>query len=82
MLAFWVGGAYEKCLEYALEGTPCEYVYRGEITSYARDVGEVFPVDRAWFEQLGVKSYLGIPVKNVHDERLSVKQFEEQFAQT
>jgi signal transduction histidine kinase/CheY-like chemotaxis protein len=64
MLAFWTDGAYEKCLEYALEGTPCEYVYRGEITSYARNVGEVFPVDRAWFEQLGVKSYLGIPVKD------------------
>ena len=64
MLAFWVGGQYETCLEYALEGTPCEYVYRGEITAYARNVGEVFPVDRAWFEQLGVQSYLGIPVKD------------------
>ena len=64
MLAFWVGGQYEKCLEYALEGTPCEFVYRGEITAYARNIGEVFPVDRAWFEQLGVRSYLGIPVKD------------------
>jgi signal transduction histidine kinase/CheY-like chemotaxis protein len=64
MLAFWSGGSYEQCLEYALEGTPCEYVYRGEITSYARNVGDVFPVDRAWFEQLGIKSYLGIPVKD------------------
>ncbi len=64
MLAFWSGGAHEQCLEYALAGTPCEYVYRGEITSYARNVGDVFPVDRAWFEQLGIKSYLGIPVKN------------------
>jgi signal transduction histidine kinase/CheY-like chemotaxis protein len=64
MLAFWVGGQYDKCLEYALEGTPCEFVYRGEITAYARNVGDVFPVDRAWFEQLGVRSYLGIPVKD------------------
>jgi len=64
MMAFWVGGAYETCLEYALEGTPCEFVYRGEITAHARNIGEVFPVDRAWFEQLGVKSYLGIPVKD------------------
>src|SRR5262249_27586508 len=64
MLAFWVGGGYEKCLEYALEGTPCEFVYRGEITSYARNVGDVFPVDRAWFESMGVQSYLGIPVKD------------------
>jgi signal transduction histidine kinase/CheY-like chemotaxis protein len=64
MLAFWVDGQYDKCLEYALEGTPCEFVYRGEITAHARNVGEVFPVDRAWFEQLGVRSYLGIPVKD------------------
>jgi len=63
MLAFWSGNAHQECLEYALEGTPCEFVYRGEITSYARNIGEVFPVDRAWFEQLGVHSYLGIPVK-------------------
>jgi signal transduction histidine kinase/DNA-binding NarL/FixJ family response regulator len=63
MLAFWSGGAYQECLEYALEGTPCAFVYRGEITSYARNIGDVFPVDRAWFEQLGVHSYLGIPVK-------------------
>ncbi len=63
MLAFWAGEAYQECLEYALEGTPCQFVYRGEITSYARNIGDVFPVDRAWFEQLGVHSYLGIPVK-------------------
>src|SRR5215510_10491495 len=64
MLAFWAGEAYQECLEYALEGTPCEFVYRGEITAHARNIGEVFPVDKAWFEQLGVKSYLGIPVKD------------------
>jgi signal transduction histidine kinase/CheY-like chemotaxis protein len=64
MLAFWVGGAYETCLEYALVGTPCEFVYRGEITAYARNVGEVFPVDREWFAQLGVQSYLGVPLKD------------------
>src|SRR5215470_1706603 len=63
MLAFWAGEAHQECLEYALEGTPCEFVYRGEITAYARNIGDVFPVDRLWFEQLGVHSYLGIPVK-------------------
>jgi signal transduction histidine kinase/CheY-like chemotaxis protein len=63
MLAFWAGEAYQECLEYALAGTPCEFVYRGEITAYARNIGDVFPVDRAWFEQLGVHSYLGIPIK-------------------
>ncbi len=64
MLAFWSGGQYQTCLEYALEGTPCEFVYKGQITAYARNVGDVFPVDRDWFEQMGVQSYLGIPVKD------------------
>ena len=63
MLAFWVKDAFEKCLTYPLKGTPCEFVYRGEITSFARDIGKVFPTDREWFAQLGVNSYLGIPIK-------------------
>jgi signal transduction histidine kinase/DNA-binding response OmpR family regulator len=62
MLAFWVDDRYEKCLDYSLAGTPCEYVYNGEITAFARDIGNVFPVDRAWFEELGVRSYLGVPI--------------------
>ena len=63
MLAFWVdGGRYEKCNNYSLAGTPCEFVYNGRITSFARDIGNVFPVDREWFEQLGVHSYLGVPI--------------------
>lgn len=62
MLAFWVDGRYEQCLEYSLAGTPCEFVYNGRITAFARDIGSVFPVDRAWFEELGVHSYLGVPI--------------------
>lgn len=62
MLAFWCGESYQPLLEYSLAGTPCEFVYAGRITSYARDIGTIFPVDRAWFEELGVNSYLGIPV--------------------
>jgi len=62
MLAFWVDGRYEKCNTYSLAGTPCEFVYNGRIVSFARDIGTVFPVDRAWFEELGVHSYLGVPI--------------------
>lgn len=62
MLAFWVDGRYEKCNNYSLAGTPCEFVYNGRITAFARDIGNVFPVDREWFEQLGVHSYLGVPI--------------------
>jgi signal transduction histidine kinase/CheY-like chemotaxis protein len=64
MLAFWVGAQYDKCNTYSLAGTPCEYVYNGEVTAYSRNIGELFPVDKEWFEQLGVKSYLGVPVRN------------------
>jgi signal transduction histidine kinase/CheY-like chemotaxis protein len=62
MLAFWVDGRYEKCNTYSLAGTPCEFVYDGRITSFARDIGTVFPVDREWFADLGVHSYLGVPI--------------------
>ena len=62
MLAFWVDGRYEKCNTYSLAGTPCEFVYNGRITSFARDIGNVFPVDREWFADLGVHSYLGVPI--------------------
>jgi signal transduction histidine kinase/CheY-like chemotaxis protein len=62
MLAFWVDGRYEKCNSYSLAGTPCEFVYDGRITSFARDIGNVFPVDREWFAELGVHSYLGVPI--------------------
>lgn len=68
MLAFWCADRYEKCLEYSLAGTPCEYVYRGEITAHSRDIGNVFPVDRQWFEELGVHSYLGIPIVDEHGQ--------------
>jgi signal transduction histidine kinase/DNA-binding response OmpR family regulator len=64
MLAYWVGDRFEPCVEYSLAGTPCEFVYNGEITCHARDIGEIFPVDREWFAQLGVHSYLGLPIKN------------------
>jgi len=64
MLAFWVDGHYDKCINYSLKGTPCEYVYNGEVTAYARNISEIFPADKEWFEQLGVKSYLGVPVRD------------------
>ena len=72
MLAFWVGDKYEECTEYSLDGTPCEFVYKGQITCFARNIGEVFPVDRKWFEQLGVHSYLGIPIKGETGEVCNV----------
>ena len=60
---FWVKDSFEPCLTYPLKRTPCEFVYQGEITAFARDIGNIFPTDREWFAQLGVNSYLGIPIK-------------------
>lgn len=68
MLAFWCDNNYQTCLEYSLDGTPCEFVYRGEITVHSHDIGEIFPVDREWFEELGVHSYLGIPIIDEHGQ--------------
>jgi signal transduction histidine kinase/DNA-binding NarL/FixJ family response regulator len=70
MLAFWVDGEFQSCLEYSLAGTPCEFVYQGRIMAFARDIGDRFPVDREWFASLGVQSYLGIPVKAENGEVL------------
>lgn len=64
MLAFWVKDSLEPCLTYPLKGTPCEFVYKGEITACARDIGNIFPTDHEWFARLGVNSYLGIPIKS------------------
>ena len=63
MLAFSGRDAYQTCLTYPLKDTPCEFVYRGQITAFARDIGNIFPTDREWFAQIGVNSYLGIPIK-------------------
>jgi signal transduction histidine kinase/DNA-binding response OmpR family regulator len=63
MLAFWVKDSFQPCLTYPLSGTPCEFVYKGQITAFARDIRNIFPADREWFAQLGVNSYLGIPIK-------------------
>lgn len=68
MQAFWLGDDYAQCTEYLLAGTPCEFVYNGQIVSYAHGIGDIFPVDREWFASLGVKSYLGIPIKNEKGE--------------
>jgi signal transduction histidine kinase/DNA-binding NarL/FixJ family response regulator len=70
MLAFWVDGEFQPCVEYVLDGTPCEFVYQGRIMAFARDIGNIFPVDREWFATLGVNSYLGIPVKSESAEVL------------
>ena len=64
MLAFRLGDSLQPNATYKLEGTPCDFVYRGEITAHGKDLCEVFPLDRPWFESMGVKSYLGVPLRH------------------
>ena len=64
MLAFWVGGGHQPCATYKLVGTPCAWVYEGLIQAFPRGICERFPVDREWFEAIGVDSYLGVPLKD------------------
>lgn len=64
MLAFWAGREHQACATYKLVGTPCAWVYEGLIQSFSGGICERFPVDREWFEAIGVTSYLGVPLKD------------------
>ena len=60
-LAFWTGSGLSKAFDYAVEGTPCAKVVRGNIALYQDHVTELFPEDEKLIK-LGVKSYLGVPI--------------------
>lgn len=60
-LAFWTGEDFAANFDYALEGTPCESVLRGEPCHYPRDVQRLFPND-ADLVKLGAQSYLAVPL--------------------
>ncbi|WKZ32423.1 MAG: PAS domain S-box protein [Thermodesulfobacteriota bacterium] len=60
-LAFWAKGRFADNFEYALEGTPCENVARGELCAYPSRVQEAFPRDR-YLVQMEAESYVGVPL--------------------
>jgi PAS domain S-box-containing protein len=60
-LAFWNGEDFATNFEYALEGTPCQRVLRGEVCHYPKDVQTLFPQD-ADLRTLGAQSYLAVPL--------------------
>ncbi|MFP4009586.1 MAG: PAS domain S-box protein, partial [Spirulinaceae cyanobacterium] len=62
-LAFWTGEDWAEELEYDIVNTPCEQVLRGHQCFYVDRVQECFPKD-CDLAQLGVQSYLGIPLMN------------------
>ncbi|RIK57062.1 MAG: Fis family transcriptional regulator [Nitrospira sp.] len=65
-LAFWAGDHFEKNFEYAIAGTPCEKVLAGELYHCADHVADHFPQDKKGLEELGVQSYLAIPVTSMN----------------
>ena len=60
-LAFWTGDDFAENMEYESAGTPCENVLAGNMSFYADNVQTSFPEDKVLLD-LGVKSYLGLPL--------------------
>jgi PAS domain S-box-containing protein len=60
-IAFWSGDHFAEDFEWALAGTPCEDVVRGNLCHHASGLQQKFPDDpypRAW----GIESFLGVPL--------------------
>lgn len=65
-LAFWAGDRFLDNFEYAIAGTPCETVLAGELYHCREQVSDRFPSHKHELDELGVQSYLAIPVTNVN----------------
>ncbi|TMA35414.1 MAG: GAF domain-containing protein, partial [Deltaproteobacteria bacterium] len=61
-IAYWSGGDWRPNVEFPLAGTPCERVVAGERCLYRDDVQKLFPADTD-LVTLGVRSYLGVPLR-------------------
>ena len=64
VLAYWCEGKVRDPFVYNLSGTPCECVLDNEIVAFPRNIREMFPKDRKWFETMGAQSFLAIPLCN------------------
>jgi len=64
VLAYWCEGQERDPFVYNLSGTPCECVLDNEIVAFPRNIKEMFPKDRTWFESMGAQSFLAIPLCN------------------
>jgi PAS domain S-box-containing protein len=62
-LAFWAKDHVADNFEWALAGTPCEDVARGNLCHHPSGVRRSFPKDRLVAEW-GVESYLGVPLRD------------------
>ena len=67
ILAMWSPDGYMETFEYALEGTPCEKVLIQDDCLYFDDIQEQFVKDER-LVRMGVKSYLGSPLRDAKGE--------------
>src|SRR5262249_17820976 len=68
-IAFWARGRIAENVEWALAGTPCEEVVRGNLCHHPSGVRQRFPQDGLLVEW-GVESYLGVPLRDSHGKVL------------
>jgi formate hydrogenlyase transcriptional activator len=68
-IAFWSKDDWIPNVEYRLSGTPCQRVVAGELCLYRDDVQRLFPEDMD-LGTLGVRSYLGVPLRGASGQTL------------
>jgi formate hydrogenlyase transcriptional activator len=62
-LAYWEGSDFGQGFSYRFPGTPCQRVSQGHVCSTATGLQAKFP-DDPWLGQIGVDSYVGVPMRN------------------
>ncbi|MCU0532782.1 MAG: PAS domain-containing protein [Hydrococcus sp. Prado102] len=60
-VAAYGDGQFLPNCEYSLENTPCDNVVGKQLCVYRANVQQLFPKD-AWLQELGVESYIGVPL--------------------
>ncbi len=58
----WKDGDFCDDFDYAVAGTPCEFVFDGEMCHYESGIVEMFPED-VMLRGMSAESYLGIPLR-------------------
>jgi formate hydrogenlyase transcriptional activator len=62
-LAYWEGTQFGEGFSYRFPGTPCQRVAAGHVCSTTTRLQQLFP-DDLWLQQIGVDSYVGVPMRN------------------
>ncbi len=63
VLALWLDRRLDEPTEYALAGTPCKEVVRGNLVFHAEGVQQLYPSDDFLID-MNAQSYLGIPLRD------------------